>query len=225
MTWVAERLSGVTRSLSWISWLPSQNSGGRRPSKVGGTPGTARKDVSTSVMLVDWMGVGTRVNEEQEDWDRLVEEYLIKVENTTGSTSKEDNILILEDDLRKEEDLLLVEDDLGDPANLHDDHHGHKDQEHIPNLHPEPGPYPPLHQEDGIPDQGGEQLTPISQDDMIHLRGVSTMNTMGASLNKYFVQSRRLEVESVDKEVWDNTTSQKAGQTVRDAKGGRTTFG
>ena len=105
--------------------------GGRRPSKVGGTPGTARKDVSTSVMLVDWMGVGMRVNEEQEDWDRLVEEYLIKVENTTGSTSKEDNILILEDDLRKEEDILLVEDDLGDPVNLHDDHHGHGDQEHI----------------------------------------------------------------------------------------------
>ena len=51
--------------------------GGRRPSKVGGTPATARKDVSTSVMLVDWMGVGMRVNEEQEDWDRLVEEYLI----------------------------------------------------------------------------------------------------------------------------------------------------
>ena len=45
------------------------------------------------------------------------------------------------------------------------------------------------------------------------------MNTMGASLNKYFVQSRRLEVESVDKEVWDNITSQKGGQTVRDAKG------
>merc|ERR1712115_561112 len=73
--------------------------------------------------------------------------------------------------------------------------------------------------EDGIPDQGGEQLIPISQDDMIHLRGGSTMNTMGASLNKYFVQSRRLEVESVDKEVWDNTMSQKGGQTVRDAKG------
>ena len=54
---------------------------------------------------------------------------------------------------------------------------------------------------------------------MIHLRGGSTMNTMGASLNKYFVQSRRLEVESVDKEVWDNITSQKGGQTVRDAKG------
>jgi len=39
--------------------------------------------------------------------------------------------LILEDDLRKEEDILLVEDDLGDPVNLHDDHHGHGDQEHI----------------------------------------------------------------------------------------------
>ena len=102
--------------------------------------------------------------------------------------------MILEDDLRKEEDILLVEDDLGDPVNLHDDHHGHGDQEHIRRM---------------------VYLTKGVSSSLLLVR----MNTMGASLNKYFVQSRRLEVESVDKEVWDNITSQKGGQTVRDAKG------